>query len=71
MSDVILKDVATIIHGPTGILAVPHVVVVIKNISSLIAMVWLFKLIVNDVPMLLSSLNDLNGVLAVQNVMVS
>ena len=54
MSNVTLKDVATITHGPTGALAVPHAVPVIKNVPSLIAMVWLFKLIVNDVPMLLS-----------------
>ena len=68
MSNVTLKDVATITHGPTGALAVPHAVPVIKNVPSLIAMVWLFKLIVNDVPMLLSSLNGLNGVPAVLNV---
>ena len=70
MSNVIHKDVATITHGPTGVLAVPHVVPVIKNVPSLIAMVWLFKLIVNDVLMLLSSLNGLNGVLAVLNVVM-
>ena len=70
MLNVTHKDVATIIHGPTGVLAVPHAVPVIKNVPSLIATVWLFKLIVNDVPMLLSLLNGPNGVLAVQNVVM-
>ena len=70
MSNVTLKDVATIIHGLTGVLAVPHVVAVIKSAPSLTAMVWLFKLIVKDVPILLSSLNGLNGVLAVPNVVM-
>ena len=70
MSNVTHKDVATITHGPTGVLAVPLVVAVIKNVPSLIAMVWLFKLIVNDVPTLSSSLNGPNGVLAVLNVVM-
>ena len=70
MLNVILKDVATITHGPTGVLAVPHVVAVIKNVQSLIATVWLFRLIVNDVTMLLSSLNGPNGMLAVLNVVM-
>ena len=70
MSNVTLKDVAIITHGPTGALAVPHAVPVIKNVPSLIVMVWPSKLIVNDVPMLLSSLNGLNGVLAVLNVVM-
>ena len=39
MSNVTLKDVAIIIHGPTGALAVPRAVPVIKNVPSLIAMV--------------------------------
>ena len=39
MSNVTLKDVATITHGPTGALAVPLAVPVIKNVPSLIAMV--------------------------------
>ena len=68
ISNVTLKDVATITHGPTGARAVPHAVPVIKNVLSLIAMVWPSKLIVNDVPMLLSSLNGLNGVPVVLNV---
>ena len=70
MLNVILKDVATITHGPTGVLAVPHAVAVIKSVPSLIAMVWLFKSIVNDVPTLSSSLNGPNGVLAVLNVVM-
>ena len=70
MSNVIHKDVATITQGRNGVLAVPHVVAVIKNVQSLIATVWLFRLIVNDVPMLLSSLNGPNGMLAVLNVVM-
>ena len=52
MSNVILKDVATITHGLTGHHAVPHVEQVTKNVLSLIATVWPFKLTVNDVPIL-------------------
>jgi len=68
MSNVTLKDVATITHGLPGVLAVLHVVADIKNAQLPIAMVWPFKSIVKDVSILLFSLNGLNGVPAVLNV---
>lgn len=68
MLNVTPKDVVTITHGLTGHHAVPLVDQDIKNGLSQIAMVWLFKLTVKDVPILLSSPNGPNGAPAVQNV---